>query len=179
MTLRESPSPTGSPTPLTTSLTRQGDNIDPMLSRTSIYICWWWTFTFWLGRMFRYDAGIRPDYDGPPTEVQVNLAIRFLCFLSKIDLTGLGLPYVWPMDTLYLYQYLNLIEIIWVKLLTIFTPWSIPGNISWSCCDDFLANIDNQAGLYVVRFPNCIVYSWVYNTQKTVKFDFDCFHSLH
>ena len=31
----------------------------------------------------------------------------------------------------------------------------------------------------VVRFPNCIVYSWVYNTQKTVKFDFDCFHSLH
>ena len=24
----------------------------------------------------------------------------------------------------------------------------------------------------------CIVYSWVYNTQKTVKFDFDCFHSL-
>ena len=32
--------------------------------------------------------------------------------------------------------------------------------------------------LYVVKFPNCIVYSWVYNTQKTVKFDFDCFHSL-
>ena len=31
----------------------------------------------------------------------------------------------------------------------------------------------------LVRFPNCIVYSWVYNTQKTVKFDFDCFHSLH
>ena len=31
----------------------------------------------------------------------------------------------------------------------------------------------------VVRFPNCIVYSWVYNTQKTVKFFFDCFHSLH
>ena len=53
------------------------------------------------------------------------------------------------MDTLYLYQYLNLIEIIWVKLLTIFTPWSTPGYISWSCCDDFLANIDNQAGLNV------------------------------
>ena len=33
--------------------------------------------------------------------------------------------------------------------------------------------------LDLVRFPNCIVYSWVYNTQKTVKFDFDCFHSLH
>ena len=33
--------------------------------------------------------------------------------------------------------------------------------------------------LVVVRFPNCIVYSWVYNTQKTVKFNFDCFHSLH
>ena len=33
--------------------------------------------------------------------------------------------------------------------------------------------------LLLVRFPNCIVYSWVYNTQKTVKFDFDCFHSLH
>ena len=31
----------------------------------------------------------------------------------------------------------------------------------------------------IVRFPNCIVYSWVYNTQKTVKFNFDCFHSLH
>ena len=31
----------------------------------------------------------------------------------------------------------------------------------------------------LVRFPNCIVYSWVYNTQKTVKFFFDCFHSLH
>ena len=31
----------------------------------------------------------------------------------------------------------------------------------------------------LVRFPNCIVYSWVYNTQKTVKFNFDCFHSLH
>ena len=25
---------------------------------------------------FRYDAGIRPNYDGPPTEVEVNLAIR-------------------------------------------------------------------------------------------------------
>ena len=32
---------------------------------------------------------------------------------------------------------------------------------------------------YLVRFPNCIVYSWVYNTQKTGKFFFDCFHSLH
>ena len=32
---------------------------------------------------------------------------------------------------------------------------------------------------FIVRFPNCIVYSWVYNTQKTVKFNFDCFHSLH
>ena len=26
--------------------------------------------------LLRYDAGIRPDYDGPPTEVEVNLAIR-------------------------------------------------------------------------------------------------------
>ena len=26
--------------------------------------------------MCRYDAKIRPDYDGPPTEVEVNLAIR-------------------------------------------------------------------------------------------------------
>ena len=31
----------------------------------------------------------------------------------------------------------------------------------------------------LVRFPNCIVYSWVYNTQKTVKIFFDGFHSLH
>ena len=66
-----------------------------------------------------------------------------------MDLIGLGHPYLWPMDTLYLYQYLNLIEIIWVKSLAIFTPWSTPGYISWSCCDDFLANIDNQAGLNV------------------------------
>ena len=36
-----------------------------------------------------------------------------------------------------------------------------------------------RANPAIVRFPNCIVYSWVYNTQKTVKFDFDCFHSLH
>ena len=34
-------------------------------------------------------------------------------------------------------------------------------------------------GDILVRFPNCIVYSWVYNTQKTVKFFFDGFHSLH
>ena len=39
--------------------------------------------------------------------------------------------------------------------------------------------VKDQVASAVVRFPNCIVYSWVYNTQKTVKFDFDCFHSLH
>ena len=33
--------------------------------------------------------------------------------------------------------------------------------------------------LELVRFPNCIVYNWVYNTQKTVKIFFDGFHSLH
>ena len=30
----------------------------------------------YLHTSLRYDAGIRPDYDGPPTEVEVNLAIR-------------------------------------------------------------------------------------------------------
>ena len=39
--------------------------------------------------------------------------------------------------------------------------------------------ISELSSIYLVRFPNCIVYSWVYNTQKTVKFNFDCFHSLH
>ena len=44
-----------------------------------------------------------------------------------------------------------------------------------------LPSLHNWEGdaLYLVRFPNCIVYSWVYNTQKTVKNFFDCFHSLH
>ena len=54
------------------------------------------------------------------------------------------------------------------ELPLIYTPSLAPGvgSATLSC-------------LLLVRFPNCIVYSWVYNTQKTVKFDFDCFHSLH
>ena len=52
-----------------------------------------------------------------------------------------------------------------------------------SLCTITLSNqhifCNHQVQWWLVRFPNCIVYSWVYNTQKTVKFFFDCFHSHH